>query len=110
MKALLTKAGDDLSDPVGLYDLVDATSRTVSVDDTLTNGGLRDLALEMKGLRPGGVTFTSAPVAGLGREGPQSVVYLDEQAGAQLWSAFREGTMVQYVAAHPAEALSGTPN
>ncbi|MFC5947947.1 LCP family protein [Pseudonocardia lutea] len=110
LKALLTKAGDDLSDPVGLYDLVDATSRTVSVDDTLTNGGLRDLALEMKGLRPGGVTFTSAPVAGLGREGTQSVVYLDERAGVQLWSAFREGTMAQYVAAHPTEALAGTPN
>lgn len=110
LKALLTKAGDDLSDPVGLYDLVDATSRTVSVDDTLTNGGLRDLALEMKGLRPGGVTFTSAPVAGLGREGAQSVVYLDEQAGKQLWAAFRDGTMAQYGAAHPAEALTGTPN
>ncbi|MFR9805608.1 LCP family protein [Pseudonocardia sp. RS010] len=110
IKAVLAKAGDDLSDPVGLYNLVDATSRTVSVDDTLTNGGLRDLALEMKGLRPAGVTFTSAPVAGLGREGAQSVVYLDEQAGTLLWSAFRAGTTAQYVAAHPGEALSGTPN
>jgi LCP family protein required for cell wall assembly len=110
LKALLTKAGDHMSDPVGLYKLVDATTRTVSVDDTLTNGGLRDLALGMKALRPGGVTFTTAPVAGLGREGPQSVVYLDERAGAALWSAFRDGTMAQYVAAHPAEALSGTPN
>ncbi|WP_156067592.1 LCP family protein [Pseudonocardia halophobica] len=110
LKALLTKAGDDLSHPVGVYNLVDATSRTVSVDDTLTNGGLRDLALEMKGLRPGGVTFTSAPVAGLGREGAQSVVYLDEQAGPRLWAAFRDGTMAQYVAAHPAEALSGAPH
>jgi hypothetical protein len=64
----------------------------------------------MKGLRPGRVTFTSAPVAGLGREGAQSVVYLDERAGPQLWSAFRDGTMAQYVAAHPAEALAGTPN
>jgi hypothetical protein len=61
------------------------TSKTVSVDDTLTNGGLGDLAPQMGDLRPGGVAFTSAPVAGLGREGPQSVVYLDDEVGAQLW-------------------------
>ncbi|WP_312858131.1 LCP family protein [Pseudonocardia pini] len=110
LRALLSKAGETMSNPAGLYDLVEATSQTVSVDDTLSNGGLRDLALEMRGLRPGGVVFTSAPVAGLGREGPQSVVYLDDEAGAQLWAAFRDGTMVQYVATHPTEALAGTPN
>jgi len=110
LRALLTKAGETASDPVGLYDLVDATSRTVSVDDTLSNGGLRDLALQMRELRPAGVVFTSAPVAGLGFEGPQSVVYLDDAAGADLWTAFREGTMTRYVEAHPDEALAGTPN
>jgi LCP family protein required for cell wall assembly len=110
LRALLSKAGNSMSDPVGLYDLVDSTSKTVSVDDTLSNGGLRDLALKWRGLRASGVTFTSAPVAGLGREGAQSVVYLDAGAGAQLWKAVQEGTVAAYVAAHPNEALLGTPN
>jgi LCP family protein required for cell wall assembly len=110
IKALLTKASGTLSDPVGLYDLVDSTSRTVSVDDTLSNGGLRDLALQWRGLRPAGVTFTNAPVGGLGREGAQSVVYLDDSAAGQYWQAVRDGTMSAYVAAHPKEALPATPN
>ena len=110
LRALLTRAGTSMSDPVGLYDLVDATSRTVSVDDTLTNGGLRDLALRWRGLRASGVTFTSAPVAGLGREGTQSVVHLDDAAGGRLWAAVRDGDVAGYVAAHPTETLAGTPN
>lgn len=110
IKALLGKAGDGLSDPVALYELVDTTSRTVSVDDTLTNGGLRELALQWRGLRPEAVVFSSAPVAGLGREGAQSVVYLDEQAGVGYWQALRDGTLRTYVSDHPNEALGGTPN
>jgi hypothetical protein len=86
-----------------------STGKTVSVDDTLSNGGLRDLALRARELRPAGVV-TSAPIAGLGFEGPQSVVYLDDQAGTQLWAAFREGSMAQHVASRPNEALAGTPN
>jgi hypothetical protein len=64
----------------------------------------------MRGLRASGVTFTSAPVAGVGREGAQSVVYLDNEAAAHMWAAMREGKMAQYVAAHPTEALAAAPN
>lgn len=110
IKALLTKASGSMSDPVGLYDLVDTTSKTVSVDDTLSNGGLRDLALQWRNLRASGVTFTNAPVAGLGMEGPQSVVYLDDATGVEYWQAVRDGTLAAYVAAHPGEGLSSTPN
>ena len=76
LRALLAKAASSgtLSDPIALYDLLDATSRSVGVDDTLSNGGLRSLALDLRGLRPSAVTFLNAPVAGLGREGAQSVV------------------------------------
>ncbi|WP_433503763.1 LCP family protein [Pseudonocardia halophobica] len=80
LKALLTKAGDDLSDPVGLYDLVDATSRTVSVDDTLTNGGLRDLALEMKGAAAGLGDLHQRPGRGA-RTGGRAVRRLPRRAG-----------------------------
>jgi anionic cell wall polymer biosynthesis LytR-Cps2A-Psr (LCP) family protein len=110
LRALLSKAGDSMSDSVGLYGLVDATSKTVSVDDTLSNDGLRSLALDNRNLRASGVTFTSAPVSGLGREGAASVVYLDDSAGADLWAAVRGGKAAEYVAAHPNEALGAMPS
>jgi len=110
LRALMTKAQDSLGNPVGLYELVDATSRTVSVDDTLSNGGLRQLALDLRGLRADTVSFTSTPVSGLGREGAQSVVYLDADRNGQLWSAVRSGTVAQYLTVNQADALGGTPN
>jgi len=76
LRALLAKAASSgtLSDPIALYDLLDATSRSVGVDDTLSNDSLRSLAFGLRGLRPSAITFLNAPVAGLGREGAQSVV------------------------------------
>jgi LCP family protein required for cell wall assembly len=94
LRALLVSAGDRLSDPVGLLELVDATSRTVSLDDSLTNDGLRELALHLSGLRPDAVRFASAPVAGAGREGGQSVLHLDAAAGRELWASVADGTLV----------------
>ncbi len=112
LRALLTKAASSgmLSDPAGLYDLVDATSHTVSVDDTLTNGGIRDLALDLRGMRSAGVTFLSAPVGALGREGAQSVAYLDDVRSAELWSALRTGAPGDYARRYPADSLATTPS
>lgn len=112
LRALLSKAasGGVLSDPVGLYGLLDATSRTVSVDDTLTNDGLRSLALELSGLRPDAVTFQNAPVRGLGREGAQSVVYLDGPRSDELWDALRAGAPVSFAVRYPAGVLGSTPS
>lgn len=112
LRALLTRAASSgiLTDPVALYGFLDATARSVGVDDTLSNGGLRDLALESRGLRPSAVDFLSAPVRGLGREGAQSVVYLDQARAAQLWAAMRAGTVGDYVAANPAAVLGARPS
>ncbi|WP_250556512.1 LCP family protein [Pseudonocardia lacus] len=107
LRALLTQASSSgmLTDPVGLYALLDATTRSVSVDDTLTNGGLRSLAIEMSGLRPHAITFLRAPVAGFGHEGEQAVVYLDDQQAAELWSALRDDRVGVYADRHPDDQL-----
>ena len=107
LRALLSKAasGGTFANPAAFYGLLDATTRSVGVDDTLTNGGLRALALEMTGLRASGVTFLLAPVTGVGDEGDQSVVYLDRVAAADLWNAVREGRGADYAVAHPEDAL-----
>lgn len=111
LRALLARVASSgtLSDPGALYDLVDATTRSVRVDDTLSNGGLRLLAVGSAGLRPSAVHFLSTPVSGLGREGAQSVVYLDEVRAAQLWGAVRAGTVDEFVAGYPAAVLGSEP-
>lgn len=111
LRALLSKLASSgtLTDPVALYGFLDATTRSVGVDDTLSNGGLRGLALECRGLRPSGVDFLSAPVRGLGREGAQSVVYLDDARADRLWAALRSGTVSEFVSANPAAVLGAEP-
>lgn len=107
LRALLTKAasGGTFANPAAFYGLLDATTRSVGVDDTLSNGGLRALALEMTGLRASGVTFLRAPVTGVGREGEQSVVYLDRVTADELWGAVQNGRTSDYAVAHPGDAL-----
>jgi len=109
LKALLSKAAAEYAHPVELYRLIDATSRTVSIDDTLSNGGLRDLALSAAGLRPSTITFLNAPVASFGREGAQSVDYLDGGRSAELWADFRGGSVGAYAAKYPADRLADIP-
>ncbi|GAA1273140.1 LCP family protein [Pseudonocardia aurantiaca] len=111
MRALLSKAvsGGMLADPVQLYRLLDAVSRSVSVDDTLSNGGIRELGVEMRGMRPDGMTFVGAPVRGLGREGTQSVVYLDETRSAELWDAVRTDGIAVYAQRNPRDLLGESP-
>jgi LCP family protein required for cell wall assembly len=111
LRALLDKAvsGGALADPIKLYRLLDALSRSMSVDDTLSNGGIRDLGVELSGLRPRGVTFVGAPVRGLGREGTQSVVYLDDTRSAGLWEAMASGSTQAYAEHNRADSLTDSP-
>ena len=111
LRALLEKAVSSglLADPVRLYRLLDAVSRSVSIDDTLSNGGIRELGIEMRGLRPSGVTFLGAPVRGLGREGAQSVVYLDDARSAELWDALASDSIEGYAQRNRADSLSDSP-
>lgn len=111
LRALNSKivSGNLLSDPVACYELVDAVSRSVSVDDTLTNDDLRSLAIGLRKLRNGTVVFATAPVADVGQEGEQSVVHLDHERGADLWRALGEDQAARYLAAHPADVLGDSP-
>jgi len=111
LRALLDKAVSSglLADPVQLYRLLDAVSRSVSIDDTLSNDGIRQLGIDMRSLRPSGVRFLGAPVGGQGREGEQSVVYLDEERAAALWQAIRTGSVDDYATLNPADSLGDAP-
>lgn len=81
-----------------------ALTRSVSVDATLTNSGLRLLAFDV---RPQQVVFLTAPVPG--SEGGQSVVLLDDARAATLWAALRSGTPAAHAQQHPDALLGPAP-
>jgi LCP family protein required for cell wall assembly len=99
LRAMMEKAasGDTLTDPVRLYDFLDATSHSVGVDETLNNGGLRALAFGLSELHPTKVLFLRTPVSGLGRDAGGAVAQLDAARTPELWRAVEQGPVAGYV-------------
>ena len=113
IRALVTKvASDGEFDSTRAYGFAVELSRWITVDETLTNDRLRTIAMQLPGLGAGEITFLTAPVAGLGREGDQSVVYLDAVRCARLWLALAGSDMRNdietYVRSDPGSVLGHT--
>jgi LCP family protein required for cell wall assembly len=100
LKALAGQAVDrgTLANPLKLNAFLEATTESVSVDQSLTISRLRSLALQFRSMRAGDVVFVTAPVAGTGTEGRQSVVYLDRTKGQPLYQALRTDAVEDYLA------------
>ena len=107
LRAIFEKAaaGDTLSDPVRLYDFLDAASHAMGVDDTLSNGGMRAVALKLSGLRPADVQFLRAPIGGLRQGSGGLVMQLDPVRAPELWTALRQGTVAAYLQQNGRDAL-----
>lgn len=99
LRAVMATVSRDnlLTDPARLDDFMLAVTGSLSVDDELSNLDLASLAVSLRGLQPANVAFLTAPVAGVGMEGTQSVVYLDMPLATQMWSYIREGTLQEHV-------------
>ncbi|HEY0814932.1 MAG TPA: LCP family protein [Pseudonocardia sp.] len=106
LRALLGKATSNglFSDLKRLYRLMDATTQSVDVDDTLTNGGLASLALELRDLHASDIQFLRAPIGSVQGKGQQTIAYLDPRA-ADLWAALRNGSSEVYVNQHHTDVL-----
>jgi LCP family protein required for cell wall assembly len=93
-------AKDTLTNPLKLNAFLEATTRAMSVDETLTLPELRSLAVQFRAVRRDDVVFMTAPVAGTGTEdGGQSVVYLDRARSRPLYRALRSDAVDRYVTA-----------
>lgn len=103
IRALIDRTTADglLGDPLKLFRLLDALSKAVSVDETLTSSGMDALGLQMRGLRTANTQFAVAPVRGIGR----GVVYLDDARSEELWVAVREGTVDGYLRRFPGDTV-----
>lgn len=109
LKELFGKISDEASvtSPLALTDLVDTVTKTISVDDELSNGDIRGMLFALRDLRSDDVTYITAPVSGLGTEtGGQSVVYLDTNEAAGLWRAFESGELAAYLDDHGGDTLT----
>jgi LCP family protein required for cell wall assembly len=99
LKALAGQAVDrgTLANPLKLNAFLEASTKAVSIDESLTISGLRSLALQFRSVRASDVVFATAPVTGTGTEGRQSVVYLDPGKGRQLYHALRTDAVADYL-------------
>ncbi|GGR68199.1 LCP family protein required for cell wall assembly [Nocardioides luteus] len=96
----------DPKNPKKAYDLLDIITRHLTVDSGFSGSDLRTLALDLARMPSEDLTFFTAPVAGLGKEGKQSVVRLDKREGRHLWSAMREDDMETWLEQNQ-DALTG---
>ncbi|RKF23756.1 LCP family protein [Micromonospora globbae] len=98
IKAILDKAasGGTLASPGKLNSFVRATADAVAVDRELS---LVDLAMELRGLRSGNLTFFTCPTKGTGRVGSESVVFADNAKAKVLFDAVRRDAVPEILAA-----------
>lgn len=98
LAALMAKAtsGARLAKPRTLARLLDAVTRSVSVDSGLSAGGLRSVALSLRDLRGGAVQFLTVPVNRIGRVGKSSVMFPDYTQAEVLFHAVRTDALASY--------------
>jgi LCP family protein required for cell wall assembly len=111
IRAVMNKlnAFNPATDPVGAYRLMDALTKSFSVDSGLSDAEMRSLAFDVPGIRNGGVTFLTVPTTGTGWEGDQSVVRLNMAQGAELWNAVNNDSVPAYTSAHSNDLLPAVP-
>lgn len=104
IKAIIAKTAspDTLTSPGKFNATLSAMSRHISVDQTLTSGQIRAIALDSK-IRSGSqIVSLQAPITGFGTSADgQSIDIVDEAGIAELSDALRGDTMDEYVAKHP---------
>lgn len=100
LRATLSKviSSATLTDPSALLGLLDAISSSIRLDDTLSNGGLRSVAMDLSGVDPGDFTLLRAPAE------------LNGARAAELWAALRDGTTADYALRHPEDLLGPAPS
>jgi LCP family protein required for cell wall assembly len=98
------------TDVGALDEFMVALTDAMAVDEQLSNTDLAAMAYDLRSLRPDALTFLTAPTAGTGREGTQSVVYLDPARAEQMWGYLRTDALGQHAAEFAVDALPSVPN
>jgi LCP family protein required for cell wall assembly len=102
-------SSNTFTDPARLDKALLAVTRSVAIDDTLSNGNLLSLAYSMRDVTPKNVQYFTAPVLGTGREGAASVVYLDMVTGERMWADLHNDSLSENAAEFSKQALPDVP-
>ncbi|TDB98677.1 LCP family protein [Actinomadura sp. 7K534] len=102
LRALAKQAADrgTLTNPLKLDRFLNALTKSISVDEGVSAGDLRSLALSMRSVRASDVMFMTTPHKGTGSRARQSVVFLDPAKSKQLFNAVKTAHMAEYVSQH----------
>ena len=98
IKAVMKKvlSANTLTDPGRLSATVGAIAPYLKVDEGLNSSYVGQLGLELRSIRSEDITFFTAPTAGTGTAGGQSIVNLDWSRMPLLQEAFRTDTLGSY--------------
>lgn len=97
------RAFGTLANPVKLTRLVGDMAENLAVDESLTNGRLRDLALTASNLSPTQITYATIPHQGSRTIDGASVVVVVPRDVREMFSAVVDGELAAYVQKHRAE-------
>jgi LCP family protein required for cell wall assembly len=102
LRAVTQKAADGgtVTNPLKLDRFLSAFTKSISVDESVSAGDLRSLALSMRSVRGSDITFMTVPNKGPAARGSQSVVLLDDAKAKLLYDAVRGAQVAQYVKEH----------
>ncbi|SHM21926.1 LCP family protein [Cryptosporangium aurantiacum] len=106
LKALLDRAvsGGTLTNPLRFDAFLRAATGAITVDD---NMDVEALAIALRGLRPGDLTFETLPYTSESLWTPfGTAVQVDEQATAEMFAAINEDRLPEWQAARKAAATS----
>lgn len=104
MRAIITQvlSNGTLSSPTRLYSFLSSATRTVAVDEGFSLNEMQSLAWEMREVRGEDISFMTAPVSGTSTSPDgQSIVLLDEGASQEVFSAFADDSVDEYLEANP---------
>jgi LCP family protein required for cell wall assembly len=102
-------SANTFKDPARLDKALLAVTKSVAVDDTLSNAGLLSLAYSMRDVTPASINYFTAPVLGTGMEGAASVVYLDTVTGDRMWADLRNDSLSENAAEFSKQSLPDVP-
>ncbi len=111
LNALLAKSvsGGFLTSLTRSFHLVSAVTKSLAVDDTLSNWGLAKTAFGLRNLSTSNSTFMTAPVSGFGTKQGQSVTFLDRHLSPKLWRAVNHQQVLDYLNRYGGDTLPTNP-
>ncbi|MDP3711092.1 MAG: LCP family protein [Mycobacteriales bacterium] len=99
-----------LANPLKLTGFLDVATSSLQVDNDLTVGDLKDLAIRFKSFNAGGVSFATIPITDIAAyRNRESVVLIDDDKATALFDALRRDEAPDSPKPKPTATASGDP-